>query len=69
MLVMPTVFIKENKSLSSVLSCAVSSQSLVSLKTLNYFKTSLMILNKLGSFYLVSLWHVLMFASRGLSRN
>ena len=33
--------------------------SLVSLKTLNYFKTSFMILNKLGSFYLVSLWHVL----------
>ena len=43
--------------------------SLVSLKTLNYFKTSFMILNNLGSFYLVSLWHVLMFAARGLSRN
>ena len=43
--------------------------SLVSLKTLNYFNTSFMILNKLGSFYLVSLWHVLMFAARGLSRN
>ena len=38
--------------------------SLVSLKTLNYFKTLFMILNKLGSFNLVvSLWHVLMFAS------
>ena len=42
--------------------------SLASLKTLNHFKT-FMILNKLGSFYLVSLWQVLMFAARGLSRN
>ena len=32
-----------------------------SLMTLKYFKTSYMILTKLGAFYLVSLWHVLMF--------
>ena len=42
--------------------------SLASLKTLNYFKT-FTIINKLGSFYLVSRWQVLMFAVRGLSRN
>ena len=36
--------------------------SLFSLMTLNYFKTSYMILTKLGAFNLVSLWHVLMFA-------
>ena len=41
--------------------------SLVILMTLNHFKTSHMILNKLGTFYMVSLWHVLMFAARGLS--
>ena len=32
--------------------------SLVSLMMLNYFKTSHKILTKLGTFYLVSLWHV-----------
>ena len=41
--------------------------SLFSLMTLNYFKTSYVILTKLGEFYLVSLWNVLMFAARGLS--
>ena len=41
-------------------------KSLVSLMALNYFKLY-MILTKLGTFYLVSLWHVLMFAARGLS--
>ena len=30
-------------------------------------KTLYMILTKLGAFVLVSLWHVLMFAARGLS--
>ena len=33
----------------------------------NYLKTSYMILTKLGAFGLVALWHVLMFAARGLS--
>ena len=41
--------------------------SLVSLLALNYFNTSCMILTKLRAFYLVSLWHVLMFVARGLS--
>ena len=34
---------------------------------LNHFKTSYIFLTKLGTFYLVSLWHVLMFGARGLS--
>ena len=41
--------------------------SLFGLMALNYFKKSYMILTKLGAFYLVSRWHVLMFAARGLS--
>ena len=36
--------------------------------TLNYFKTSYVILTKLGIFYsIISLWHIRMFAARGLS--
>ena len=46
----------------------VVGQGLFSAKSPCLFKTPFMILNKLGSFYLVSLWHVLMFAARGLSR-
>ena len=41
--------------------------TLIGLMTLDYFITAYMILTDLRAFYLVSLWHNLMFAARALS--